>query len=772
MEANKSTNVDNSLIKSILLSVAAIDGIAIEAEGKILYSNQVMSDNFGYSEIELKGMEIKQLISPDDKDILKKILQQDAPESFETLGIRKDESSFVVELSCKHIHKDGHIYNSIVFHDITLRKNVEIELVQSEREYKTLFEDSKDAIYISSRNGHLLDVNKAAIELFGYLKEEMLNLKSKELYANPEDRTKFQIAIEIKGAVRDYEVDLKRKNGDIIKCLLSSSVRYGPGKVMIGYQGIIRDITALREAQELAKAKELAEKSSKMKAQFLANMSHEIRTPMNAVFGMTNLLLGSELNERQKEYVNFIRNSSDHLLVLINDILDFSKIDAGKIEFEESEFSIKELVRNMTGTLQIRLEGKNVEFKTNLDENVPEYIMGDAIRLNQVLLNLLTNAEKFTEKGSIELDIELLDESEQNVSLSFSVKDTGIGISKQKLETIFESFTQVNQDADKKYEGTGLGLAISKQLVELQGGSISVESKESIGSLFRVILQFKKGLHDPSLEEPQVLDFIPEGELESLNILIVEDNVLNLKVTTETILKWGNKTSMDTAMNGKIAVAKSKKKKYDLIIMDVQMPLVDGFAATRQIRKKLYSKNKHTPILAMTAYATSGDAEKCISAGMNDFISKPFNPQNLLNKIVKLTNASFKTKETTAQPKPSVETTGQTINTSFLNSVTGDNAHLRDEMIRTLLEETPVEVDKMHRQLEDSNLKGLAATAHKFKTSATLFGNKELEKDLKSIEVNIKQEKNIEIIPMLLGRVEKISKLACNELEKELNTTY
>lgn len=388
---------------------------------------------------------------------------------------------------------------------------------------------------------------------------------------------------------------------------------------------------------QIAKAKQEAEEAAKAKAQFLANMSHEIRTPLNAIVGMSGLLLQSGPTEKQRNFIKSINSASDNLLALINDILDFSKIDAGKLVLEETPFSIRELIDDLIKIVSFKPDLMDVKINTFVDEEVPECIIGDKIRLNQILLNLISNAVKFTEKGEIKVCVKTAWVKEHRLSLNFSVQDTGIGIAPDKIEMIFGSFTQANADTTRKYGGSGLGLAIVKQLLELQGSEIKIKSKVGVGSTFYFTLDFKqKGKHKDNIQEHCVSTL---DSLKDVKVLVVEDNELNQILAAHLLESWN--ALPDIAENGEVAINKIRENSYDVILMDIQMPLLDGYQTTALIRSGLESPKKSIPIVAMTANALYGEKEKCIAAGMNDYVTKPLHPEKLnfvINNLVYKSN--------------------------------------------------------------------------------------------------------------------------------------
>jgi len=394
----------------------------------------------------------------------------------------------------------------------------------------------------------------------------------------------------------------------------------------------IRHIQELKDTEEnLKKEKDKAQSSEKAKQLFLAKMSHEIRTPMNAIFGFARLLEETLQGKEQRTYIGLIIKSADDLLIILNDILDFSRMEAGKIVFESKPIN----PRNIIKTTILMMEAKAKQIGTNItysiDEKLPETVLGDSVRLSQILLNLVSNAVKFTEKGEVSISVVCVKDNERNILLDFGVKDTGIGIPIEKQERIFESFEQVANDTVRSFGGAGLGLSIVKQLVKLQNGELFVNSTPGLGSDFHFRLSFLKDkgkTNKDTAEKPKAAVMIGKG----LNILVVEDNPVNQLLMIELLKKQGFEA--DVAENGVIALKKYEDNEFDMILMDLQMPEMDGYETTRKIRG-LKNYKKDIPIIAMSAHAFEGEYENCIEIGMNDFISKPFHTEELFEKMSK-----------------------------------------------------------------------------------------------------------------------------------------
>ncbi len=652
--------------------------------------------------------------------------------------------------------------------DFIHRKGVEKQLYGSEEKYMNLLDQLTEAIYFTSLDGQFLEFNKATLDLLGYTAEELKLLRAESIYQNADDREIFTKIIQERTEVIDYEVKLKRKNGEIIDCLETSSVKFSPKGIVIGYQGIIRDITLKKQTESLQRAKDLAEQANKFKAEFLANMSHEIRTPMNAIVGMVHLLHQTDLTSKQKEYLHAIDTSADNLLEIINDILDFSKIEAGKLELEEKYFSVKKVVEDLIQTISFKADDKNLKLVLNIDARIPEHVAGDPLRLNQILLNLVSNAIKFTQTGEIRVIVKLIDLVENKARILFTVSDTGIGIAQSKLNTIFESFTQATTDTTRVYGGTGLGLAIVKRLIDMLHGAIMVKSKPGEGSEFIFELDF------PVIKESNVKYEEIEMPLEVIEdigycrILLAEDHPINQLVTTEMLKNKWRYATVEVVNNGKAAIEKLQSENFDLILMDVQMPEMNGHDATRYIRKEFKEPVKNIPILAFTAYATTGEAEKCIEAGMDDYISKPVDAETLCRKISELLKKSGYfdriKKEAASETGPGISK----LDLGYFHTITENDTELKVKMMRIMLDETPDEADKLQRFLQDENWEGVRAVAHKMKSSMQFLGLSHMLDLVKSIELSAKEKTNLQGLPEKVNKVVLACHSAMEQLKSEL----
>jgi signal transduction histidine kinase/CheY-like chemotaxis protein len=434
---------------------------------------------------------------------------------------------------------------------------------------------------------------------------------------------------------------LKQEKVNAINLSLEERVKRQTEGIKQINEQLLVEISERKEKETLLlDSMEAAKQGVRSKDQFLSNMSHEIRTPMNGIIGMTDILLNTELDELQHKYLSAIDYSAKNLLVIINDILDLSKINAEKLELEQVNFNIYNVLDSVCKTFEVKIKEKAIGLNLDIEEPLPEKVCGDPVRINQILLNIIGNAIKFTDKGSVTLQCGVLEKNEEHIRLRFAIIDTGIGIKEENLGKIFESFSQANSSINRKFGGTGLGLPISKKLIELHGGTLKVESTLGEGTIF----SFDIKLEYPVAEEITVEEVNPirisAEEKAAIRILLAEDNKINQLVATKFLDRFG--FSSDIANNGREAIDKTELKAYDLILMDVQMPEVDGLQATRIIKSSPRNKNKSIKVMAMTASVLKDEVQRCYDAGMDDYISKPFDPNELYNKILNLTKSVVK----------------------------------------------------------------------------------------------------------------------------------
>ncbi|HNY13097.1 MAG TPA: response regulator [Candidatus Wallbacteria bacterium] len=505
-------------------------------------------------------------------------------------------------------------------------------LKESEERYKAIFNNSHSAmLLIDPETAAIVDANPAACSYYGWSYAEITAMKITDINTLP-----FNEVLSFLKNSRD-----EKKNFFIFKHRLANGeirdVEVSNGPIKFGDKTLIHtiahDITERKSAErELIAAKEKAEEANIAKSRFVANMSHELRTPMNGIIGFSNLLLSTDLNETQKEFNEMIRASSEHLLEVFNDILDFSKIESKKLKLDKKPFDIRETVKNSLKIISEEAKKKELAISCEIDPKINYKISGDEVRIKQILINLLSNAVKFTFTGGVQTKIYEIERKGENCIISISVHDTGIGILPDKTEEIFEMFHQLDDSNTRRYGGTGLGLSIVKGLVEIMGGNGSVESKIGSGSTFTITIPFE--IHRDNFEDVSNEIYLKKAEkpCKKLKILVVEDDEINLKLVVMLLKIYG--WNISTANNGREAIQLYETENLDAIIMDGQMPEMDGFEATRKIREMEIKTGRHIPIIALTAYAMSEDREKFMAAGMDDYISKPLDNDRIITETI------------------------------------------------------------------------------------------------------------------------------------------
>ena len=661
----------------------------------------------------------------------------------------------------------------------------------------SLIEASRDPLVTISTEGKIMDMNEATVNITGMTREELLDSDFFDYFTEQQKAREVYQEVFAKGSVADAPLTLRNKNGKLTDVLFNGSVYKDDKGNVMGVVIVARDVTdqkriatelieakvfaelatgiAEEEKRNAEKATAIAENAVKAKQQFLSNMSHEIRTPMNAIIGFTKVVLKTDLSTKQKEYLSAIKMSGDALIVLINDILDLAKVDAGKMTFEQIPFQLSNSFSAMLHVFETKIQEKNLELLTEYDHTIPKVLLGDPVRLHQIILNLVSNAIKFTSNGQITVRIQMINEDEDWATIEFAVTDTGIGIEESKIDSIFDDFQQATSGTSRLYGGTGLGLAIVKQLVEPQGGTISVKSKLNEGTTFSFILSFQKTTTEAEIET-EIIEL--DSEIKNIKVLVVEDIPLNQLLMKTLLDDFG--FERDIAENGKVAIEKLEKESYDIILMDLQMPVMNGFEATKYIRNTLKLK---TPIIALTADVTTVDLAKCKEVGMNDYIAKPVDERILFNKISALVKRPKKSKGKELKNGSIMETNNQKetenemetekskcINLDYLNIRTKSNSKLLMEMIELYLLQTPPILHAMKQSMADKNWPLLSAATHKIIPSFSIVGiDPEYEKIARRIQESSKADLFTKETEEMVHQIDAICLQACKELEIEFN---
>jgi PAS domain S-box-containing protein len=695
------------------------------------------------------------------------------------LAIARQELAFQEEEKGKRKAELGIANIELAFQDKEKGKRAaELRIANYAR---SLIEASRDSLFTISPSGKITDMNNASLNITGISRKNLTGTDFFDYFTDPQKAREVYREVFAKGFVADYPLTIK--DHKLTDVLLNGSVYKDERGKVHGVVVVARDITEQKRiAKELteaivfaelatgiaegAKLKAesatiIAENAMKAKQQFLSNMSHEIRTPMNAIIGFTKVLLKTDLSAKQKEYLTAIKMSGDSLIVLINDILDLAKVDAGKMTFEEVPFKMALSISAMLHMFETKIQEKNLELTIEYDNKIPEVLVGDPVRLHQIILNLVSNAVKFTSKGKITVNVSLLNEDEEKVTIEFTITDTGIGISEEKIEKIFENFQQASSGTSRLYGGTGLGLAIVKHLVEAQNGTISVISKIDEGSAFKFILNFNKtNAEAESTAEAVQLD----TEIRNIKVLVVEDIPLNQLLMKTLLDDFG--FERDIAANGKIAIEKLQSKSFDIILMDLQMPEMNGFEATEYIRNKLNSK---IPIIALTADVTTVDLAKCKAVGMNDYIAKPVDERLLYSKIVGLVKKPSTVKYIGYDVNGSLESKKlKCTDLGYLAQRTKSNPSLMLEMISLYLEQTPPLISAMKQSLQDKDWHSLHAAVHKMIPSFSIMGiGIDFENMARKVQEYASMQEQTDGINELVFQLGNVCEQACRELQEE-----
>ena len=509
------------------------------------------------------------------------------------------------------------------------------QLASTEQRYRLLFERSLAGVYRITLDGRILDCNDACARILGYASRANLleNTVAATNYSNPDDLSQFISRLRSEGSLTNFERRLLRRDGQPVWVLENANLLPASATSPEGIEGTVFDITERKRAEaELQQAKNAAEAASKAKSEFLANMSHEIRTPMNGIIGMTELALETELNSEQREYLGMVKVSADSLLTVINDILDFSKIEAGKLDLDATSFTLRDHLEETARTLAVSASAKGLELVCDIRSDVPNEVIGDPTRLRQVIVNLIGNAIKFTDRGEVVLHVEKENQTGEGITLHFAIQDSGIGISKDKQKLIFEAFAQADSSSRRKYGGTGLGLTISSRLVQMMGGRIWVESEPGEGSTFH----FTAGFHLPQTattrkERDSVVT------LDGIHVLVVDDNPTNRRILERTLTQWGMRPTL--ADSGWTALAALKKARasadpVSLLLLDAQMPGMDGFAVASKIQED--PDLQSSTVMMLTSGGQRGDAIRCREAGISAYLTKPVRQIELREAMLKV----------------------------------------------------------------------------------------------------------------------------------------
>jgi PAS domain S-box-containing protein len=690
-----------------------------DLEGNILDVNNAACNTLGRTREELIGQPVSAILLGSDhtafkEQYLDRIVKDGRAEGVMVSATSEGEKIYLLyqNFLVKAAGEEPYVIG--FSQDITARIAAERALKISEEKYRRIIENMNLGLLQVTPDEDIVYANQSFCKMSGYNIDELTGRKSTELF----DIDEYAIAKvqerRRSGESDAYELEVKTPKGEDKWWLISGAPVFDDEHKVTGSIGIHLDITSQKVIEaELIKAKADAEASAKAKELFLANMSHEIRTPMNGIIGISRLLSKTSLDKQQRYYLDIIQGAASNLMVVINDLLDFTKIDSGNIELEQIGFDLKEQVGRSLQILGYKAEEKGLAFTCDCDEGIAPVLIGDPFRLNQVFMNLLSNAIKFTERGSVSLLCKVKRSTDDSQVLQFVVADTGVGISKEFMSRLFEKFTQEDGSTSRKFGGTGLGMSISKELIELMGGCIDVQSTKDVGTTISFELTLKIGtaedvpVEQTLLQDPRIL----KGK----RILLAEDNITNRILVTNILCQYG--ADVTEAEDGKVAIEKIQQADYDLVLMDMHMPEMNGLDATRYIRTRM---NKDLPILALTASAFKNEEESCLAAGMNDFITKPIDEELMIQRIAHWLGYDYRPVVVASVPaatEPEEELFNMSTILSFAN---GDNSFVK-YISQTFIAELQIGVENITVAYKGGNWEAMSAAAHKLRPAALNF---------------------------------------------------
>ena len=754
----------------------------VSPHGYFSFANPAAVAKFGYSPEELTGKHFIELVHPDWRkevgEFYEKCLEQRLLESrLGFVAVTKEGDALWLEQNVRLIYDDfGQLVEALaIARDLTEQKvkqavNGILEaceaassftphekqtvnhLLRREEKYRNLMENLELGMLEMDNHGRIMRAYPFFCEMTGYEESELVGKKFNATFLPHEfqDVMKKQMHDRRQGKSGVFEIQMSKKDGSRIWAVVSGAPVYNEKGEVIGSIGVHYDVTSQRQLQqELFEARLRAEEAQEAEKQFLANMSHEIRTPLNAVIGMTHLLFDTLPSPEQSDYLDVLKSSADILQRLINDVLDFAKIRSGKLEVQPKEFDLAGLVGALGKIFRLKVEGKPVQVETQIDPSLDTLLLGDDLLLNQILLNLLGNAEKFTARGKIGVRAMPVGKENDRFVVRFEVFDTGVGISKDKQDLVFQSFRQADSDVKRRFGGTGLGLTIVKNLVELQGGKIWVESEEGEGSTF--IFEIPYEATGKAVTATDGTAFLKKtGVAEGISVLVVEDNSMNRKYISTLLSKWG--IAHKLAINGRKGFEMTQRERFDLIFLDIQMPEMDGYETATAIRNSI-NPNSQTPLIALTASAMLSKRERAIQSGMNDYVSKPFNPEQLaavLNKYAPLAEMALpetaqpgEAKATFFEPVEPLPAPVLQLDRAYLEEIYGGDEAYAAEMFQLFFEKMSGEYQRLRPLLAKGELTLLSKLAHKLKPAFPMVGLTWLEPKFEKLE-NLALQEQVE----------------------------
>lgn len=745
--------------------------VIADVEGKITWVNKSFTNMTGYKLADVIGKKPGHLLQGPETDsltvqYLSEQVKKGLPFTADIINYTKAREKYWLRIQGQAIHNEkGEIAGYFALEeDITKEK-------ESESLFKNALESIGDNVWEHDFQKGKTFFTKSDNQFLGYTSEEITS--NSELWWSRVHKDDLHILIENdlnyknrKANSHSLEYRIIHKNGSILWVLdrgivIQRDAAGNPMRII----GTHTDITKQKQLeQDLIKAREQAESMAKAKESFLANMSHEIRTPMNAILGMGNQLAKTDLNEKQSFYLNTMKTAAENLLVIINDILDLSKIEAGKLTVERIGFEPKKVSENAILVLMHKAEEKGLSlYNSFTDPQLSDILIGDPYRLNQVLLNLISNSIKFTEKGQIDIRWQVLNDTASTQLVRISVIDSGIGMEKEFVERLFDKFNQEYESVSRNYGGTGLGMSICKELVELMGGHIEVSSEKGVGTTIYFDIEFQKGTCDDIPEQQTSVSVVTNNFLKGRTILIADDNEMNRLLASTVLKNYG--ADLVEASNGEESIAILQQEHIDLVLMDIQMPVMNGYEATRQLRSMGYT----LPVIALTANAVRGENENCIKAGMNDYMAKPFKEDDFLSLIATWLNADQRI-ESNAKSMSQIQNTAKPcFDLSGLHEISqGDQGFIK-KMLELFIEQASLTIIEMRSAYTNNNFTQVKKIAHRIKPSIDSLGIVQLKEEIRDIEKHAEEYGHSTQMNGLLEKTETILNQAIVEMKEYLN---
>ncbi|SIR33829.1 PAS domain S-box protein [Chryseobacterium sp. RU33C] len=737
---------------------SAMNAIIItDQKGKITFWNRSAASTFGWTEKEMEGQQINDKIIPKTENIpFRSMLNK----QLERNVIKANGEQLTVEMSVIEVVQNSDKHYCYFLKDISERKKAEDHLKRQEEKYRNIIANMNLGLLEVDNNETIRYANQSFCNVSGYDADELIGKNPMLLFLHGDHNFEFvkeQIQLRKKGVSSVYQMPVKNKRGEIRWWAISGAPNYDDNGNQLGSIGIHLDITDQKKLEEdLMQEKANALEASKAKEVFLANMSHEIRTPLNAIIGFLRELKRLELTNTQRQFVDNSYNASEHLLSIINNILDISKIESGEMTLDNHSFSLAESIKKVITILSPKAKQKKIKLETQFPENLSSELKGDSLKIEQILFNIVGNSLKFTNKGKITITCKVLKDFKNYQHVSICITDTGIGMTEDYIKHIFKKFNQEDSSVSRKYGGTGLGMAITKQLIGLMKGEIQIKSEKNVGTEITILLNLDKGKENcPSKNIKQAEDI----SVKETSVLLVEDNELNQLVAERSLTYFGCRVTK--ADNGRMALEILSKQEFDIILMDIQMPELDGIETTKILRNELGCT---TPIIALTANAFKTEIDNCISAGMNAYVTKPFNEEDLLEIIYQYTRSE---KTTNINSSDMSEIVYDLKNIQALSR--GDNDFVK-KMISIFITQTEETMPLIENAFINKDNAEIARLVHKIKPGIQGVGIYSLDESVKKLEIDAKEM--TEELPVLYHHFMEIRKTletAVQQLKLELD---